>query len=192
MPAQPATRPEPCHARKASMSRQHPPVCPSPRPLAGALVLCTGALFGALCAAPAAQAGVVANPPIRMTQAGVEYMSGGIGQDEARLMRTVAPRWPASFEFAVQDGRKADFTADVRVTVRNADSGAVVLDHVDARGPFLVARLPAGRYTADATLGGRTLQRELTVNGTGAAKALFVFPAGTDMASNAAVPAAAR
>ena len=163
------------------------------RPLVGTLALCTGALFGALGAlgaAPAAHAGVTYNPPIQMTKAGVEYMSGGIGHDEARLMETVEPRWPASFEFAVKDHQKADFAADVRVTVRNAETGAVVLDRVDAHGPFMVARLGTGRYQVDATLAGQTLQQEITVNGTGPAKALFLFPAGTDMASSGAAPTA--
>jgi len=163
---------------------------PAIRPAAGALMLCTGALSGLLYTATAAHA-VTYNPPIQMTKAGVEYMSGGIGHDEAQLMETVVPRWPASFEFAVKDHEKADFTADVRVTVRNAETGAVVLDHVDAHGPFMVVRLDAGRYRVDATLAGQTLQQEIAVNGTGPAKALFLFPAGTDMASNAA-PATAH
>ena len=56
-------------------------------------------LFGALAAH------AVYNPPIHMMN-GVEYMSGGVSSDEAELMETVAPRWPATFEFADQ-GRKA-------------------------------------------------------------------------------------
>ena len=159
------------------------------RPVVGTLLLCAGALFGALGASTAAQ-GATYNPPIQMSRAGVEYMSGGIGHDEAQLMETVEPRWPASFEFAIKDHQKADFAADVRVTVRNAETGAVVLDRVDAHGPFMVARLDKGRYQVDATLAGQTLQQEITVNGTGPAKALFLFPAGTDMASNGAAPTA--
>lgn len=155
------------------------------RPVLGTLLLCAGALFGALGAATAAQAATY-NPPIQMSRAGIEYMSGGIGHDEAQLMETVEPRWPASFEFAIKDHQKADFAADVRVTVRNAETGAVVLDRVDAHGPFMVARLDKGRYQVDATLAGQTLQQEITVNGTGPAKALFLFPSGTDMASNGA------
>jgi hypothetical protein len=155
----------------------------SSRALLAALLLGGGAWFGL---AGDAQA-TVYNPPIHMSKAGVEYMSGGIGQDEERLMETVEPRWPADFEFAIQDHDhdRADFAASVRVTVRNTDTGAAVIDHVDSRGPFMVARLDPGHYTVDATLGGQTVQHDITVNGTGAAKALFLFPSGTNMADSA-------
>lgn len=144
------------------------------RPLAVAM-LCGGALMGAL------SAHAVVNPPIRMTH-GVEYMSGGIGSDEAKLMETVSPRWAATLEFAVKDGKAADFAADVRVTVRDG-SGNAVLDQVTANGPFLLARLEPGRYEVEATLGGQTLKQPLTVMAGGAAKLNFLWPAGTDMAS---------
>lgn len=144
------------------------------RPFAVAM-LCGGALMGAL----SAQATV--NPPIRMVH-GIEYMSGGIGSDEAKLMETVAPRWAATLEFAVKDGKSADFASDVRVTVRDS-GGNAVLDQVTSNGPFLLARLEPGRYEVEATLGGQTLKQPLTVMAGAAAKATFVWPAGTDMAS---------
>ena len=89
------------------------------RPLTA--VLCGGALFAAL------SAHAVVNPPIHMTH-GVEYMSGGIGSDEAQFMETVSPRWAATLEFAVKDHARADFAADVRVTVRDPN-GRAVLDN---------------------------------------------------------------
>jgi hypothetical protein len=76
--------------------------------------VCGAALLAALSAAHA-----VPNPPIYMSH-GVEYMSGGIGKDEAELMETVSPRWAATFEFATKDRKGADFAANVRVTVRDS------------------------------------------------------------------------
>lgn len=150
------------------------------RPLAVAM-LCGGALLGALSAQAAT------NPPIRMAN-GIEYMSGGIGSDEAQLMETVAPRWPATLEFATQNHKSAEFAADVRVTVRNA-SGKAVLDNVQAGGPFLVARLDPGRYEVEATLGGQLLKQELTVRSGTGTKAMFLWPANTDMAATASARA---
>jgi len=147
------------------------------QPLAIGTLLALGVLAGAAHA-------TTYNPPIRLAASGVEYMSGGIGADEEKLMETVAPRWPATFEFAVKDHQKADFAANVRVSVRDLASGATVLDGVQASGPFMLARLEPGRYEVDATLGGRTLQRTVTLNGTGPVHELFLWPAGTDMASN--------
>jgi hypothetical protein len=144
------------------------------RPLTA--VLCSGALFAAL------SAHAVVNPPIHMTH-GVEYMSGGIGSDEAQFMETVSPRWPATLEFAVKDHTRADFAADVRVTVRDQNARAV-LDNVLSTGPFLVARLAPGRYEVEATLSTQTLKQELTVLPGAPTKTLLLWPANTDMAAS--------
>ncbi|MBU2409542.1 MAG: carboxypeptidase-like regulatory domain-containing protein [Gammaproteobacteria bacterium] len=122
------------------------------------------------------------NPPIHMAN-GVEYMSGGIGSDEAALMKTVEPRWPAAFEFAVKDGRDADFAANVQITVRDG-SGKVVLGQVKAEGPFMVARLEPGHYDVEATLDGKTLTKAIDVRAGDSARAMFVWPAGSDMSAH--------
>ena len=148
---------------------------PGTRPLAAAL-LCGALLLGAFSTAQA-----TVNPPIYMTH-GVEYMSGGIGSDEAQLMETVSPRWPATFEFAVKDHKGADFAADVHITVRDS-SGVALLDNVVSGGPFMVARLEPGNYEVEARIGSQVLKQPLHVLQGAAAKAVFEWPAGTDMAS---------
>ena len=145
------------------------------RPLAAAL-FCAAVVLGALSPAQAA-----VNPPIYMAH-GVEYMSGGIGSDEARLMETVSPRWPATFEFAVKDSKGADFAANVHVTVRDS-SGTALLDNVVSGGPFMVARLNPGAYDVNVTLGGLTLTQSLVVIAGMPARASFVWPSNFDMAS---------
>ena len=145
------------------------------RPLAAGM-FCGAVLFGALSTAQA-----TVNPPIYMAH-GVEYMSGGIGSDEAQLMETVSPRWPATFEFAIKDHKGADFAANVHVTVRDS-SGAALLDNVVSGGPFMVARLDPGNYEVEARIGSQVLKQELHVLQGAPTKATFVWPAGTDMAS---------
>jgi len=145
-------------------------------PLAAA-VLGGAVLLGAL-ASPAMAA---VNPPIHMTH-GIEYMSGGIGSDEAKLMETVAPRWPATFEFAIKDHKGAEFASDVHLTVRDG-TGTALLDDVVAAGPFMVARLDPGTYEVEARLRGNTLRQTLHVMPGAPARLEFLWPAGTDMAS---------
>lgn len=113
---------------------------------------------------------------------GVLYVSGGVGQNESRFMRSVQSQWPASFEFAARAGNKSDFVADVVVSVFDSQ-GNVVLDNVVTDGPMLLARLAPGRYKVQATLDGRTLTRDIDVPRTGTAHNLFLWPQGTDMAS---------
>ena len=151
---------------------------PKRRAPAAAAVLCSAAFSFFAAMAPAS---ATVNPPIRMTH-GIEYMSGGIGSDEAELMKTVAPRWPATFEFAIKDHKGADFASDVRVTVRDAQ-GTVLLDHVASEGPFMVARLDPGTYEVEARLRGNTLKQTLRVLPGAPARMAFLWPAGTDMAS---------
>ncbi|VTU17526.1 hypothetical protein H4CHR_00005 [Variovorax sp. PBS-H4] len=143
---------------------------------AAALALGGASLLGALSAHAAY------NPPIHMAN-GIEYMSGGVSSDEAALMESVAPRWPATFEFAVKDGSRSDFAADVAVTVRDA-AGRAVLSQVTARGPFMVARLDPGRYEVEATLGGRTLKQTVEIHAGSPTRALFLWPPGTDVSAH--------
>ncbi len=141
-----------------------------------AAALCAGAVLA--LAAMGAQA-TVYNPPIHVAH-GIEYMSGGIGADEAELMRVVEPRWPAVFEFSVKDGKGAAFAADVVLTVRDAQGNAV-LDQVHSAGPYLMARLDPGRYTVEAVLAGQKIQREISIRGPGTSiKSVFEWPQGTD------------
>ncbi len=145
------------------------------RPLA-AVALSVASLLGVMSAQAAY------NPPIHMLN-GIEYMSGGISSDEAELMQTVAPRWPATFEFAIKDGTRSDFAADVAVTVRDA-AGREVLSHVVAEGPFMVARLDPGHYEVQATLAGQTLTQQVEIHAGSPTRTLFLWPAGTDVSAH--------
>jgi hypothetical protein len=145
------------------------------QPLA-ALAVASAALLGSV--------GALADegPVVYMNEAGVEYVSGGIGMGEARLMKDASTQWPASFEFAIRDGKRGAFASDVRVNVRDA-SGEPVMSDVLTRGPFLLARLLPGRYDVQATLDGRTLNQRIDVRNNAPTHTVFVWPAGTDVSS---------
>jgi len=143
---------------------------------AAALAIGSASLFGAW------SAHAVYNPPIHMAN-GIEYMSGGASSDEAELMETVAPRWPATFEFSIRDGKRSDFAGEVLVTVRNA-SGEPVLSRVVADGPVMVARLDPGRYEVEATLAGQTLRQQVEIIAGSGTRTLFVWPAGTSVSAH--------
>lgn len=115
-------------------------------------------------------------PPVQKSGA-VEYLSGGIGKDEARAIEGEARHWPLTLEFAVKDKRRADFAADVKVLVRDA-KGHTALE-VTAGAPFLLAKLAPGHYNVEASFGGKALREKVVVKPGHAAKALFLWPAGT-------------
>lgn len=141
---------------------------PSRTLLAGALAVLVMGAATAQAASPL--------PPVHKSGA-VEYLVGGIGQDEARAIEGEAAHWPLTLEFAVKDKKRAEFAADVKVLVRDA-KGHTALD-LTAAGPFLLAKLAPGHYSVEATFAGKTLHEKATVKRGHPAKAVFLWPAGT-------------
>ena len=54
-------------------------------------------------------------PPIHKVGA-IEYLSGGIGQDESSAFERVSRQWPLTLEFAVNDKARADYDQAIRVS----------------------------------------------------------------------------
>jgi hypothetical protein len=139
-------------------------------------------LLGLSLVGAATVAQALVNPPIRIAPQGVEYMCGGLGPDEAQFMAMVAPRWAATFEFAVKQPEGKAAVAGVTVQVRNTYNGEQVLT-VQADAPYLLARLAPGAYTVEATLDGLTLIQPLQVVQGMGTRALFVWPSNLQMAT---------
>ena len=118
------------------------------------------------------------NLPAVHRSGSVEYLSGGIGQSESTAIHDASRHWPLTLEFAVKDKQHADFAANVHVMVRDAH-GHTALKTI-AGGPFLLAKLAPGDYAVTATLDGNTLHERVLVKEHQPAKAVFVWPTGTD------------
>src|SRR5262249_49868904 len=99
--------------------------------------------------------------PPEQTQGAVAYVSGGIGQDEAQAFEAAAAQYPLALEFAIKHTPRAEYTAYVHVVVTDTQ-GKRVLD-TTTDGPFLLAKLPAGRYTVTAERHQQTLTRTVHV-----------------------------
>lgn len=115
-------------------------------------------------------------PPVNHSGA-VEYLSGGIGHEESSAIEHASKNWPLTLEFAVKDKKHAEFTADVKVVVRDAKQHEAL--QAEANGPFLLAKLKPGKYEVDATLDGKTLHEKVDVKHGHPAKLMFVWPSGT-------------
>jgi len=100
---------------------------------------------------------------------GYEVACSGVG-DEART----DPRWPAfavKIEFANRD---AEYLSDIDVSV--ADAAGKALFRVRCETPWLLAKLPAGKYTVAGTYEGITKTAKLTAPATGQARVVVRFP----------------
>lgn len=109
------------------------------------------------------------------SQGSVRYATGGIGADEVAAFKAAAPRYPLELLFAQNASPHDVYLADVQVTVRGS-SGQVVLDTVSG-GPFLLAKLPPGRYRIEADNGGVVKQQTVEVSAGQHRRVVFVWQA---------------
>ncbi|MBY4768615.1 carboxypeptidase-like regulatory domain-containing protein [Burkholderia ambifaria] len=106
--------------------------------------------------------------PAASQQGDVSYVSGGIGKDQSTAFEQSEAAWPLALRFT---GPGGEFLADVHVRIVDA-KGTEVLK-TDARGPYMLVKLPPGRYTVHASYQGSDESRAVTVGAKGGAKAAF-------------------
>lgn len=128
----------------------------------------------ALCAAIAAAAAMAADLPPERQQGSVVYRTGGIGEDEAKAMQEAARRYPLVLEFVAASGdrdSRGGWLADVDVSIKDSRGNAVLQTKAD--GPFLLARLPAGRYVVTARYEDAQRSRRVDVSGSKPQRVVF-------------------
>jgi hypothetical protein len=109
-------------------------------------------------------------PPTEQ-QGDVSFVSGGVGLDESTALRRARRQWPLSLLFT---GPQSAYVANVKVQITGANN-ASVLD-TTSHGPYMLVRLPPGRYTVNATYSDVTRRQTVNVRGNGSAHATFSFP----------------
>jgi hypothetical protein len=136
------------------------------------------AMAGLASVALPAMAMTAMSMPAEQYQRSVGYVTGGIGEREARLFERQMMSHPLAIELLEHAGKAEEFTANamVRITDRH---GHAMLD-ARAGGPFMLVDLAPGRYSIQATLAGDTLTKShVWVTEGKTARATFEFPAGT-------------
>ncbi|WP_434579489.1 carboxypeptidase regulatory-like domain-containing protein [Pseudomonas sp. Z5-35] len=127
----------------------------------GALLI--PSILNATNLAPVDNTGVQVQPT---QQNGVTYLSGGIGEDEARAIGQ-AQGYNLHMTFAI--GPENKYVPDVDVTVQKT-SGQTLLTLSDA-GPLVYVQLPPGKYTVVAIRNGEE-RRDTADVGSGAGRKL--------------------
>ena len=108
-----------------------------------------------------------------LINAHINYVNGGIGQEEAEALRAEARIYPLELMFSRRgDGERAEFVADVHLQIVDA-AGQVIVDRA-SQGPIFLARLPDGHYTISAEFQGRTQTRRVAL-GNGRRESLSFF-----------------
>ena len=99
--------------------------------------------------------------PPEQTQGRVTYVTGGIGQDEAMVLRGEERRFPLSLEFIRRAKPADEFLANVNVTITDLQ-GRTELRAL-AEGPYLLASLPDGKYRVTADHDGQIKTRDVVI-----------------------------
>lgn len=121
-----------------------------------------------------ALAGSADNLPPERVQGTVIYRSGGIGEDESRAMKEAAGQYPLQLEFVtrlIDDGGREAYVADVGVTISDR-AGRQVLQAM-SDGPFMLVRLPPGRYRITADYEQNRKEQYANVPAGGSVRAVF-------------------
>ena len=109
--------------------------------------------------------------PQPQQQEPVSFVSGGVGEDEERAIERLVPDYPLQLLF-VTKGEPNQYLADVKVQIKDK-SGNVVLD-TTADGPFLLAKMPLGKYSISADHEGAVKRQTIHVGGK-AQRVVFVW-----------------
>ena len=121
-----------------------------------------------------AQEDISALPQIQ-SQGQVEFLSGGVGKDESDAVLQAANSWPLTLELSQSATPRAEYISDVQVTIKDK-SGSTVLD-MNAEGPYVLVKLPPGRYSLDATYESRPLHRDVTLQKGRSKRISLMWPA---------------
>ena len=91
------------------------------------------------------------------------YLNGGIGEEQADLMRDMSSHFPVRFTFSRHNGthNTNEFVADVRLRV--VDSAGQTVLNLAQQGPIFLLRLPEGAYTVEAEHNGELKSRRFQV-----------------------------
>lgn len=130
---------------------------------AGSLALATGmAMAQPSSALPAVQ-----------QQGQVQYLTGGVGHDESEAIKAASRSYPLALTFASSQG--GAYLANVQVTITDAQGNTVLSTASD--GPYLLVKLPAGRYKVSARFNDKEQTRQVSVSDQGTVRQTFTWNA---------------
>jgi hypothetical protein len=127
--------------------------------------------------------GIALHTDAARTQGSGAAVSGGVSLNSRDAMRVSEKDANLKLVFALNTG---NYVSDVQVKVVDS-KGNVVIDDV-SNGPWVLAKLPAGTYTATATYNGKPVTQKISV-GKGLKTTQFRWPASVEAVGAADVEA---
>lgn len=142
------------------------------KPLAALILASSVAAFAGAAQAQSSQA---AGSDASRTASGVEYITGGVGLAARQELAAKSDQYNLHLEFTYAPA--GEYLAEVQVEITDARGNPVLSTTTD--GPWLLAKLPPGRYTVKSTYGGVTRTQQVNVGG-GKRHLVVRFPASVE------------
>jgi len=115
----------------------------------------------------------------------VTYITGGVGEAEAAVMRDMAKDYLLEVSFTQkQKGQPEEFLANVKVQIQDDQQNAVL--DITTDGPFLLANLLDGDYLIIAEYNGEVKKKKVNVDFNKHQKIMFNWPIGEQSETGAA------
>jgi hypothetical protein len=92
------------------------------------------------------------------TLGGVSYVSGGVGADSIDRLSALSRDFNLKLVFALKSG---DYLSGVKVSIADA-AGKTLVDAL-SEGPWMLTKLPAGKYQIVATFAGNAEKRSISI-----------------------------
>ncbi len=92
------------------------------------------------------------------TLGGISYVSGGVGTTSLDRLGSLARDFNLKLVFALKSG---DYVSGVKVSIADA-AGKTLVDTL-SEGPWMLTKLPAGKYQIVATFAGNAEKRSIAV-----------------------------
>ncbi|MGE5339802.1 MAG: carboxypeptidase-like regulatory domain-containing protein [Gemmatimonadota bacterium] len=152
-----------------------------------AILATTAAAFAIAAAVPAYAAAEPAKPmsqammPMQQHYAGIAYVTGGVGEGQAKAFEQNMHKYPLAIELLEKQksAKRDEFTANANVSI--ADHTGKQVFRAKADGPFMLVQLEPGKYSVTASLGKDTIHRkDVMIEKGRTARETIVFPAGTN------------
>ena len=117
--------------------------------------------------------GALSSPEIQQ-QGPVSFVSGGIGLTEVQEMKDLSSGFPVEMLFVTDSIPPNRYLTGINVQIKDKN-GNVVLDTASL-GPFLLAKMPSGKYSISAESEGTFRQRTIqVVDGKTTQRVMFVW-----------------
>lgn len=99
--------------------------------------------------------------PHSLQEGNITYISGGVGEDEAKAIKAEAKNWSLNIEFSQYLENRDAWVSQVYLTILDAKGNAIFEANLD--GPLFLAKLPSGNYEIVATYEGVTKKQRIQV-----------------------------